>query len=36
MNELQAEVVGGLLPGAEVILHPSDRIADGIPVRPRS
>lgn len=36
LNETQAEVVGGLLPGAEVILHPSDRIADGIPVRPRT
>jgi HlyD family secretion protein len=36
LNQTEAEVVGGLPPGAEVILHPSDRIADGIPVRPRS
>ncbi|MBV8911483.1 MAG: HlyD family efflux transporter periplasmic adaptor subunit, partial [Acetobacteraceae bacterium] len=36
LNENEAEVVGGIPPGAEVILHPSDRIADGIPVRPRT
>ena len=36
LNETQAEVLKGLNRGTEVILHPNDRIADGIPVRPRT
>ncbi len=35
LNDTEAEVLGGLAEGEQVILHPSDRIADGIPVRPR-
>jgi HlyD family secretion protein len=31
-NSSHAEVVGGLSEGAAVILHPSDRVADGIRV----
>ncbi len=35
-NEEMAEITGGLPDGTEVIVHPSDRIADGIRVAPRS
>jgi len=30
-----AEVVAGVAAGAEVVVHPSDRLADGTPVKPR-
>src|SRR5690606_11620283 len=30
-----AEVTGGLAAGAQVVLHPSDRLVDGTPVVPR-
>jgi HlyD family secretion protein len=36
LNDAEAEVLGGVAEGDQVILHPSDRIADGVPVRPRS
>jgi HlyD family secretion protein len=36
LNGLEAEVLEGLSPGEQVILHPSDRIATGTPVAPRS
>jgi HlyD family secretion protein len=36
LNETEAEVLGGIAPGDQVILHPSDRIADGVPVRTRT
>jgi HlyD family secretion protein len=36
LNETEAEVLAGVAAGDQVILHPSDRIADGVPVRPRS
>ncbi|WBX84179.1 efflux RND transporter periplasmic adaptor subunit [Sphingosinicella microcystinivorans] len=36
MNDEVAELRGGLTPGARVILHPGDRVADGIRVRERS
>ncbi len=36
LNETQAEVLGGINRGTEVILHPNDRVSDGIPVRPRT
>ena len=36
LNQTDAEVLGGIDPGTEVILHPSDRIADGVPVRART
>lgn len=29
------EVVSGIKPGAKVVLHPSDKVADGVAVRPR-
>ena len=32
MNGVEAEVLGGLEPGETLILHPSDRIAEGVPV----
>jgi HlyD family secretion protein len=34
-NDLEAEVTGGLEPGASVIAYPSDRIIDGSRVEPR-
>jgi HlyD family secretion protein len=34
-NGLEAEVLGGLEEGDEVVLHPSDRIRDGVRVAPR-
>jgi HlyD family secretion protein len=34
-NGLEAEVLGGLAEGAAVVLHPSDRIQDGVAVAPR-
>jgi HlyD family secretion protein len=34
-NGVAAEVVAGLTPGQQVILHPPDAVADGKPVRPR-
>jgi HlyD family secretion protein len=34
-TDLEAEVVSGLPEGASVILHPSDRISAGTPVKPR-
>ena len=34
-NDLEAEVTGGLAPGAKVIVHPSDRVRDGVRVRSR-
>ncbi len=34
-NGLEAEVVDGLAAGARVVLHPSDRVADGVRVRQR-
>lgn len=36
MNDEVAEVRGGLAPGVQVILHPGDRVADGVRVRPRA
>ncbi|MFN7598711.1 MAG: RND transporter, partial [Cereibacter sp.] len=33
-NDAFAQVLSGLESGDKVILHPSDRIGDGIPVRP--
>lgn len=35
MNDEVAELLGGLLEGERVILHPGDRIAEGVRVRPR-
>ena len=35
MNGIQAEVLGGLEAGETVLLHPSDRIADGVLVTAR-
>jgi HlyD family secretion protein len=34
-NGLEAEVLGGLDDGDPVVLHPSDRISDGVRVAPR-
>ena len=34
-NALQAEVLDGLSEGAQVVLHASDRIADGVAIEPR-
>jgi len=34
-NDLFAEVLRGLAPGEDVILHPSDRVSDGRRVKPR-
>jgi HlyD family secretion protein len=36
LTDTEAEVLGGVAEGDQVILHPSDRIADGVPVRPRT
>ena len=36
LNDTEAEVLGGAAEGDQVILHPSDRIGDGVPVRQRS
>jgi HlyD family secretion protein len=36
LNDTEAEVLGGAAEGDQVILHPSDRIGDGVPVRERS
>ena len=36
MNDEVAEVLGGLRPGSRVILHPGDRLEDGLAVRARS
>lgn len=35
MNDEMAVVRRGLRPGAEVVLHPSDRVADGVRIRAR-
>jgi HlyD family secretion protein len=35
LNDQEAEVLDGLAEGDPVILHPSDRIANGAPVRPK-
>jgi hypothetical protein len=34
-GRVDVEVTGGLEPGALVILHPTDRIGDGVAVAPR-
>lgn len=34
-NALEAEVVEGLAPGTRVIVHPNDKITDGVAVAPR-
>jgi HlyD family secretion protein len=34
-NGLDAEVLDGLKDGDRVVLHPSDRVTDGVAVRPR-
>jgi HlyD family secretion protein len=34
-NGLETEVLSGLSPGQAVVVHPSDRVADGIRVAPR-
>lgn len=34
-NDLEAEVIDGLAPGTQVIVHPSDRVRDGIRVKSR-
>jgi HlyD family secretion protein len=34
-GRVEVEVTGGLAPGAVVILHPTDRIGDGVAVAPR-
>jgi HlyD family secretion protein len=34
-NGVMAEVVNGLASGERVVLHPSDRVADGVPIAPR-
>lgn len=36
LNDTEAEVLKGLAEDDQVILHPSDRIAEGVAVRPRS
>ena len=36
LNDTEAEVLAGMAEGDQVVLHPSDRIADGTPVRPRT
>ena len=35
LNDQEAEVLDGLAEGDPVILHPSDRIANGVPVKPK-
>jgi len=35
MNDELAEVLDGLEPGTSVVLHPSDKLADGVPVEAR-
>lgn len=35
MNEEEAEIISGVKPGQQVILHPSDKIRDGVKVRER-
>jgi HlyD family secretion protein len=35
MNDLAAEVLEGLRPDEQVIVHPSDRVRDGVAVEPR-
>ena len=34
-NDLEAEIIGGLEEGANVVLHPSDQVTDGILIAPR-
>ena len=34
-NGIETEIVAGIGAGEQVILHPSDRIADGVKIRPR-
>ena len=34
-NGLEAEVLGGLTEGDRIVLHPSDRVTDGVAVRER-
>jgi HlyD family secretion protein len=34
-NGLEVEIAGGLEPGERVVLHPSDRVQDGVGVEPR-
>jgi HlyD family secretion protein len=34
-NGLEAQIAGGLDPGERVVLHPSDRVADGVRIHPR-
>ncbi len=34
--EASVEVVGGLAPGASVVLYPGDRVADGVRVAARA
>lgn len=36
MNDEAAEVLGGLTPGTRVLLHPSDKVSDGVKVAERS
>lgn len=35
MNDHQAELLSGLVAGAQVIVHPSDRVEDGVAITPR-
>ncbi len=35
MNDAEAEVMRGLAAGDQVIVHPSDKVADGVRVRER-
>jgi len=35
LTDTDAEILGGLDDGAQVILHPSDRISSGTPIKPR-
>ncbi len=35
-NGTEAEILSGLAPGDQVVLHPSDRIADQVPIEPRA
>jgi HlyD family secretion protein len=34
-NGLEVEIAEGLQPGERVVLHPSDRVQDGVPLEPR-